>query len=325
MQRVWLPLILLAARASAVSQRAANEPAVVAPEIVVPGDWLSDKGKRFLFLPMSVPKEISLQQCKVLTNGDSLLIVVTEQPQDEPEDDALRKFRLVLDALKSEVGHDEGLLKRKLEDWLETEEDDEVRVRVQAALDAVSEIREAKKNDTPRTLAVRLGFVQLAASSRLRGAGRNVTRVHRVSHGLPASAALRTLVAQGGRGKRVRRQGTIDAGATALGVNRTLQKAGIVKESFSVDIPYPVPVDRVFAVLMAPGKLVVGMPWLKTTLEAQGVSTGGRPFARVPVFSARGEHLAGPTTLSLEQLAHGMDVSLFGSSDAASFMVRVAQ
>eukprot|EP00429_Kryptoperidinium_foliaceum_P063468 CAMPEP_0176059450 /NCGR_PEP_ID=MMETSP0120_2-20121206/29627_1 /TAXON_ID=160619 /ORGANISM="Kryptoperidinium foliaceum, Strain CCMP 1326" /LENGTH=327 /DNA_ID=CAMNT_0017392987 /DNA_START=62 /DNA_END=1045 /DNA_ORIENTATION=+ len=276
----------------------------VKPKLVVPGDWMTDKAGKFMFLPMTIPESISLQQCKVLCNGDNLLVVVTEQPQDEPEDDALRKYKLVLDALKAEVGHDEKKLKVKLSEWLDTEEDEEVRVRVQAALDSLSDVQEAKSYSAPRTLKVPLGLPK--SLLQLRGSVTNVTLAHKVSQGLPASAAVRTLVAQGGRGKHVR---VHDSTVAATGASGTASHAAsIIKESFTIDIPYPVPIPRVFAVLQSPGVLVVGMPWMKRTLAAKGVSTGGKPFTRVPVFDMKGKLLAGPKASSLSQLTPNLDM-----------------
>lgn len=193
-----------------------------------------------------------------------------------------------------------------LSEWLDTEEDEEVRVRVKSALDSLTDIREAKNNTSPRTLAVNLGLPKsfLQEGLQLRGSGASP----KVSHGLPATAAMRTLVAQSGRGKHVRVQGGA-AVATSAGAGAVASHAAsIIRESFTIDIPYPVPIPRVFAVLAAPGKLVVGMPWKKNSLEAKGVSTGGKPFARVPVFSMDGKLLAGPQSSSLSQLASELDV-----------------
>ena len=38
-----------------------------------------------------------------MTNGDSLLIVVTERPEEEPETNALKKYKMVMEALKVEA------------------------------------------------------------------------------------------------------------------------------------------------------------------------------------------------------------------------------
>merc|ERR1719487_360486 len=104
---------------------------VVQPEIVMPGEWLTDGKEEHLFLPLTVPGKVEMSQCKVMSNGESLLVVVTEQPQEEPETNAMRKYKLVIEAIKQETGHDEELLRTKLQTWLDTEDDDEVKVHVQ--------------------------------------------------------------------------------------------------------------------------------------------------------------------------------------------------
>lgn len=224
---------------------------VVHPEIVVPGDWLTDEASRFLFLPLAVPQDLQLEHCKIMSNGESVLVVVTRRPEEQPETNALRKYRLVVEALKAEAGHDEGLLRGKLQTWLETEEDEEVQVRVRAALDSLDSVRAAKGGATPRTVSVPLG-----------------------------------LLARGSATKAKRR-------------------ANIIRETFAVEIPYPAPAERVFVVRAGPAELLVGMPLLRHSLEASGISTGGKAFIRMPVFDTEGELLSGPAA-DFQQLAQGL-------------------
>merc|ERR1719163_2777125 len=71
---------------------------VVRPEIVVPGEWMTDAEDHFLFLPLTIPTDMA-QSLKVMTNGESLLVVVTQQPKEEPDSNALRKYKLVVEAM----------------------------------------------------------------------------------------------------------------------------------------------------------------------------------------------------------------------------------
>jgi len=68
----------------------------------VPGGWLTDNAAKFLFLPLEVPKDIG-KACKIMSNGDSILVVVTERPEEEPETNAMKKYRLVIEAIKDEA------------------------------------------------------------------------------------------------------------------------------------------------------------------------------------------------------------------------------
>lgn len=256
-----LPLAIVAvACALAAATRLGNKPGdVVEPELVIPGEWQTDASNKYLFLSLSIPKSISLKQCKVMTNGDSLLVVVTQRPEEEPDTNAMRKYKMVVEAIKGEVGHDEALLSSKLQTWLETEDDDEVRAHVQEALDSLNLVRQAKKNDDPRILKIPIMLDQ-QHSFLARSDASNATHAHVA---LPAI--------------RQQRRGSV----------------GIVKESFAVEIPYPVPQERIFLLQTAPTTLVAGMPLVRESLEASGVSTGGKAFSRVPVFDTRGQLLAG--------------------------------
>merc|ERR550525_499188 len=74
--------------------------------------------------------------------------------------------------------------------------------------------------------------------------------------------------------------------------NRT--HAGIVKESFAVDIPFPVPSNQVFVIKGGPQIMYVVLPLKRESLEASGISTGGKPFVRSPMFDLHGANLADP-------------------------------
>merc|ERR1719240_1801390 len=51
------------------------------------------------------------------------------------------------------------MLKDKLKEWLDTEDDDEVKVQVRLALDSLTKVRAAKQNTKPRTVSVPLGML----------------------------------------------------------------------------------------------------------------------------------------------------------------------
>lgn len=277
--------VLRAVATAAVAVTRSRAPGdIIQPEIVVPGEWLTDEAERFLFLPLRVPKDIKLEQCKVMANGDALLIVVTEQPQDEPETKAVKKFRLVMEAIKQEAGHDEDLLKSKLRTWLETEDDDEVEVQIQAALDSVHKVQQVKANRQPRTVSVPLGLIVKDAVAAL---PLENAEEKEAEHALPSL-------------RRATRQIHHDK-------NQQL-RVGIIKESFSVEIPYPVPVEHIFILKTNSTTLTVSMPLKRKSLEASGISTGGKPFVRLPVFSVKGEQLAGPNGVTLGKVANGLHV-----------------
>lgn len=281
-------LALRACGAVRAARRHAAKHDPVQPEIVVPGEWLTDEADSFLFLPLEVPKDIPPDQCKIMSNGDSLLVVVTEKPQDEPETNAVKKYKLVMEAIKVEARDDESLLKSKLQTWLETEDDDEVEALIRAALDSLTKVHLAKNNTRPRSIAVKLGLLQQASRpSGAPGLSKEVTS---------ALPALRRLSRES------------EAGSQAGGLDRSsgVLQQKVIRESFAVEIPYPVPKEQVFVLKTQPTVLVVGMPLARKSLEAKGISTGGKPFARVPVFG-EGGLLAGPAA-DMNQLMKGLDM-----------------
>lgn len=265
----------------------ANAPSggeVVQPKMVIPGEWMVDAKESFMFLPLTVPMDMPLDQIKIMSNGDSILVVVTEKPQEQPETNAIKKYKLVVDALKQEAGHDEKVLKDKLQTWFETEEDDEVRVQVKAALDSLNQVRQAKANTAIRTVSVPLGMLAKQAASALMGKDVAVQGV--------------SFLAKASLHNSTREPEEVQEAEHVLSALHTDKKihTGIIKESFAVEIPYPVTTEKVF-ILKADamtGELMVVMPLNRNSLAAQGISTGGKPFQRVPVFSVTGQILAGP-------------------------------
>jgi hypothetical protein len=263
--------------------------AAIDPEIVVPGQWLTNTADDYLFLTLSIPQEFRPEQCKVLTNGGTLLVVVTEAPKEEPEDAALKKYKLIMEALKSEVGHDERLLGQKLQTWMDTEDDEEVKVRVRSALDSLNHVKAAKRNSTPRTISVPLGVLDKGISK--------VAKVHTALSLLSAAPQEHALPALARRSANA-----------AAGMKEEVSRVGIIRESFAVEIPYPAAIESMFMIEAQPGLLIVGMPLNRKSLEAQGLSTGEKPYERVPLFGVQGQRLAGPRA-SLNTLTKGLNVA----------------
>jgi hypothetical protein len=301
----------------------------VQPEIVVPGGWLTDNAAKFLFLPLEVPKDLG-KNCKIMSNGDSILVVVTERPEEEPETNAMKEYRLVMEAIKTETRNDERKLEFKLKSWLETEEDEEVRAHVQAAFDSLTRVRNAKKNVNPRVVSVPLGLIESNATA---GHTSNSSEIddHRPYHyherGVPPQGLPRRLLAHlpeqdedesvdlpravraapRSRSLLLRHKGR-RGGHGHIARARAHAQTRIIKESFSVVIPYAAPVEEIFVLSPEPGLLMVGMPLQKHSLDAKGISTGGKPFVRVPVFGAHGERLWGEGPANLARIAKGLNL-----------------
>jgi len=246
----------------------------VKPEVVIPGEWLMDKAQHFLFLPLSVPADVPIAQCKVMSNGDSLLVVVTEKPQEEPDTNALKKYKLVIEAIKSETNHDESLLQEKLKSWIETEDDDEVKVHIQAAMDSLVKVQQGKSAAAHKTISVPLG------------AAKSKNAVGAQKHTAAKSASFL-------QNKQVHHHHT----------------ARVIKESFAVEIPYPIGSERIALVRTNPTTLMVAMPLERKSMAAKGISTGGKAFNRVPTFNNVGQWLAGPK-MDLSKVVVGLSLDM---------------
>lgn len=268
-----------------------QEQVEVQPEIVIPGEWLTDKAEHFLFLPFTVPRDIPVDNCKLMSNGEQLLVVVTEAPQQEPETMALRKYKLVLEALKSESGHDEDALLDKLQKWMDSEDDEEVQVHIKAAIDSLVQVRQNKLTRNTR-LTLKLGLntknatVSFGGTALLARARPHTQAEQEEAEEQDAEKALVSV-------ERATRQG-----GSSL-------RVGIIKESFAVEIPYPAQIETIFAIKADDKTIIAGMPLDRHSMEAKGISTGGKPFTRVPVFNPTGAHLAGPFAV-LKKLAFGL-------------------
>jgi len=279
-------IVLLWHVASALTVDRQQKPGdVVQPEIVIPGEWMTDPSDHFLFLPLTVPADMAATQLKVMTNGESLLVVVTERPKEEPETNALRKYKLVVEAIKTEVGHDEDLLVTKLQTWLDTEDDDEVKQHIQAALDSLVHVRKSKDKDSTKSVSVSLGMPHHADASSLLELSETPLAAKPV-----AAAQVTTLR---GAGQHIHHH----------------HHARVIKESFAVEIPYPVSSENIILVKTKPTTLIAVMPLVRKSLEAKGISTGGKPFNRVPVFDGVGKWVAGPK-VSLSSAAAGLNLKM---------------
>lgn len=256
------------------------------PEIVIPGEWMMDNAQKFLFLPLTVPADMSASQVKVMSNGESLLVVVTEQPKEEPETNALRKYKLVIEAIKKETGHDEALLQTKLQTWFETEDDDEVKPHIRAALDSLIRVRSAKKQESTKSVSVSLGMPQKKSASSLMQLS-----------AVPAASVPSTPVHSLSASLRGQKQ-----------AQHRHRVAKVIKESFAVEIPYPVPTERIVLINTKATTMTVAMPLVRKSLEASGISTGGKPFNRIPVFNSVGSWMAGPK-IELAKAAEGLNVA----------------
>lgn len=285
---------------------------VVQPKLVIPGEWMVDKNEQFMFLPLTVPDNMPIDQTKIMSNGQQILVVVTEKPQEQPDTNAIKKYKLVIEAIKKESANDEKLLKDKLQTWFDTEEDDEVRVHVRAALDSLVKVRAAKENTVARTVDVPLGMLATQAATAFAGHKVQVTKEtiapQKEATSFLAKASAHNVSAV------VEPPEVVQAEHALPSLTRKKKlHVGIIKESFAVEIPYPVDTEQVFILRTKSDTLMVSMPLKRNSLEAKGISTGGKPFLRVPVFSVTGQKLAGPDA-SLKNLAGGLHVPSVASN-----------
>lgn len=306
----WIVVPLLWLSAGGARIRDSPESQVVQPKLVIPGEWMVDKAESFMFLPLTVPQDMPLDQTKIMSNGQQILVVVTEKPQEQPDTNALKKYKLLVEAIKQEAGHDEKLLQTKLQTWYDTEEDDEVRVHVRAALDSLVKVAAAKDNKKARTVAVPLGMLAKEAVQAILGKDADAV----LAPSFLARATSHNVSVVVGEPQEVvdaeRALPTLHVATSTQTDGQQKKKklrVGIIKESFAVEIPYPVDTETVFILKSADRTLMVGMPLKRNSLEAKGISTGGKPFLRVPVFSVKGEHLAGPAS-PFQNLVGGLHV-----------------
>jgi len=296
------------------------------PTVAIPGEWLTDAKKSFIFLPIRIPKTLPLNEVKLLTDGRSILVNVVERPVEVPEDEATKKFRLILDSFKEQAKGDETMLMTKLEEWESEEDNSKVKDLIGNAIGTLH--RANRHNAIPKTITVPLNTLELGAvrekiaASHFRGSGKKQAWTElkpRISnpHGKTATIRLKSTYLQedaktSGYGDSGTNGGdepnliTIPLDAQFL---QTLINADYVeplkdkdafsqegdphaekpyiKESFSITLPYPTKVDRIFAVLQSSGQVVVCMPYSK------GSKAVSQAFARMPIFDMDGKKLVG--------------------------------
>jgi len=304
------------------------------PTIAVPGEWLTDAKKNFIFLPIRIPKTLPLNEVKLLTDGRSILVNVVERPVEAPEDEATKKFRLLLDALKDQAKGDETMLLSKLEEWEGDEDNSKVKDLIRSAMGTLHKVQ--KHSTMPKAITVPLNTLELEAvrekiaASHFRGSGKKkqayTLQVPRISnpHGKTATIRLKSTYLQedsktsgygdsGGDGGDEPNLITIPLDAQLL---QTLTNSDYVvplhdkdafseesdphdekpyiKESFSITLPYPTQVNRIFAVLQTSGQVVVCMPYSK------GFKAVSQAFERMPIFDMDGKKLVGQGAVSAD-------------------------
>jgi len=300
---------------------------IQSPTIAIPGEWLTDAKKSFIFLPIRIPKTLPLNEVKLLTDGRSILVNVVERPAEAPEDEATKKFRLILDSFKDQAKGDETMLMTKLEEWEGDEDNSKVKDLIRNTIGTLHHVK--KRSAIPKTITVPLNTLELEAvreriaASHFRGSAKKkaawTQQVPRISnpHGQTATIRLKSTYLQedskttgygdsGGNGGEEPNLITIPLDAQFL---QTLINADYVepledkdafseegnphdekpyiKESFSITLPYPTKVDRIFAVLQTSGQVVVCMPYSK------GFKVVSQAFARMPIFDMGGKKLVG--------------------------------
>jgi len=293
------------------------------PSIAIPGQWLTDQKKAFLFLPIKVPKDTPLDDLKLLTNGRQLLLNLVERTAEMPDDEATKKFRLVLGAFKSEANGDVAVFSQKLGEWYQEEESNEVKALIKETIDG---LESDKQPHMPRSIDIPLNTLELGSLRQLIAGSHeeqkvqqdkyaNQIRIANPKGGVATIKLKGTYLQKSQVTKDVPAYGSTTGADAGLGPNlitvpldaeflqRLVSKADYVvplkqqeqkkstniKESFSVTIPYPVMPGRVFAVLAQNGEVVVTMPYQP---EA-ALAPSSDPFVRVPVFDMNGDRLVG--------------------------------
>jgi len=132
------------------------------PSVAVPGEWLTDAKKSFVFLPVRIPKNLPLNDVKLLTDGRSLLVNVVERPVQAEEDKNTKKFRFLLDSFKEQTAGNTNALVAKLKEWMGDEDNVKVRGLIQQTLSSMN-IEMHKGGVVPRSLTIPLNTLELDA------------------------------------------------------------------------------------------------------------------------------------------------------------------
>lgn len=313
------------------------------PTIAIPGEWLTDAKKSFIFLPIRIPKALPLNEVKLLTDGRSVLVNVVERPVEAPEDESTKKFRLILDSFKDQAKGDMKLLATKLEEWDSEEDNMKVKQLIEQSL---STFHRADHHGLPKSLTIPLDTLELGAvrqkiaAAHAKSGVQASTHVKKVDHSLDlpkmanphggtATVRLRSTYLQ--QDSKTTESGYGDGGDGGFGSEepnlitipldsqflQTLvndadyvmplndkdafasegdphEDKAYIKESFSISLPYPTTVGRIFAVLQQSGQVVLCMPYEK------GNKIKSSAFVRVPVFDMDGHKLVGQGATSAD-------------------------
>merc|ERR1719171_2646428 len=312
------------------------------PTIAIPGEWLTDAKKSFIFLPIRIPKALPLNEVKLLTDGRSVLVNVVERPVEAPEDEATKKFRLILESFKEQAKGDMKFLAGKLEEWDSEEDNMKVKELIRQSL---STFHLADHHGLPKSLTIPLDTLELGAVRQKIASSHFVKKTASASvkkeeqhqtmprvanpHGGTATVRLRSTYLQ--QDSKTTESGYGDGSDGSFGTDepnlitiplnsqflQTLvndadyvmplndkdafasegdphEDKAYIKESFSISLPYPTTVGRIFAVLQQSGQVVVCMPYEK------GNKAKSSPFVRVPVFDMDGHKLIGQGATSAD-------------------------
>lgn len=300
------------------------------PSIAVPGEWLADAKKSFVFLPLKVPKDLPLSDVKILTDGRSLLVNIVGRPAVHEEDEATKKFRLVLGAFKDETKGNQKALVGKLKEWQADEDDRKVQLLIRDTLASLG----AVAHHSPRSLTIPLNELELGAFRH------DIAEAHvqkkAVKHlgnpqGGTATIRLRsTYLQQAVKTKDASDPSGYDFGTSepnlitiplnaqflqklttdadyvvplsdedAFANTRLDAQKTFIKESFSISLPYATDASRVFAVLQAGKQVVVTVPY-----EKSDARRNSQAYSRVPLYDMEGKKLEGPESTNLSPETH---------------------
>jgi len=327
------------------------------PDILIPGHWLTDPKKAMIFLPIKIPKAMPLDEIKFLTDGRSLLMNVVARPSEAPEDASTKKYREILEAFKFETKGDLKALDAKLKQWGADEDDPKVQALIHSALAADGAVVPGTPRSITIPLSdislvdVRAQIGALHANKKAALQQSNSVKVSN-PHGGAVSIRLRSTYLQ--RASRTTDAKSPDGSQFDSGNDpnlitiplnaqfiQALVKAGdyvvplkdkaafapsgdqktdqsYIKDSLSVQLPYPCEATTLFAVEQSQGKVVVIMPYTKATM-----ARSDQAFARVPVYDMQGHMLvrSSAATTELSPVSHsqtklgksGKDVNLVKS------------
>jgi len=136
------------------------------PQIRPGANWLSDNAENLLFLPFEISDYFPLERMKLMCNGESILVLITEEAKDVAESPTVQSFREKMDKMKKEAKvHEQGGEKRlheKLQEW-HREEDKKVKEMVKETFDHLQAVKKQKKVEKTASTAVPLSSLGISA------------------------------------------------------------------------------------------------------------------------------------------------------------------